>query len=60
MHICFGSPNVVRGISISGNLSARDAILAGFGDILCSDYAPMSLIHAVFALEQIGIPLTRR
>lgn len=57
MHICFGSPNVVRGSSISGNLSARDAILAGFGDILCSDYAPMSLIHAVHVLEESGIPL---
>ena len=57
MHICFGSPNVVRGSSISGNLSARDAIMAGFGDILCSDYAPMSLIHAVHVLEESGIPL---
>ena len=49
MHICYGSPNVVRGISTGGNLNAREAIKAGFGDVLCSDYAPMSLMHAVFA-----------
>jgi alpha-D-ribose 1-methylphosphonate 5-triphosphate diphosphatase len=57
MHIAFGSPNVVRGRSISGNLSAREAILAGYGDILCSDYAPMSMIHAVFTIERMGIPI---
>ncbi len=59
MYIAFGSPNVVRGSSISGNLSARDAILAGYGHILCSDYAPMSLIHAVYTLARLGIPLHR-
>ena len=59
MHICFGSPNVVRGSSISGNLSARDAIMAGFGDILCSDYSPMSMIHAIYVLERSGMPLNK-
>jgi len=59
MHICFGSPNIVRGSSISGNLSAREAIKAGYGDIICSDYAPMSLVHAVFTVESLGIPLHR-
>ena len=57
MHVCFGSPNVVRGVSNSGNLSAREAIMAGYGDILCSDYVPMSMIHAVFILEKAGMPL---
>ena len=57
MHVCFGSPNVVRGISNSGNLRAMDAIMAGYGDILCSDYVPMSIIHAVFTLERAGMPL---
>ena len=60
MYVAFGSPNVVRGNSISGNLSARDAIKAGFGDILCSDYAPMSIIHAVFTVERLGRRCTRR
>ena len=57
MHVSFGSPNVVRGKSISGNLSAREIILAGYGDILCSDYVPMSIIHAIFTLHHEGIPL---
>ena len=57
MDILFGAPNVVRGGSTSGNLDARAAIRAGVGDILCSDYMPTSLVHAVFAVEQIGIPL---
>jgi len=57
MYVCFGSPNVVRGVSNSGNLSAREAIMAGFGDILCSDYVPMSMIHAVFILEKAGMPI---
>ncbi len=57
MHICYGSPNVVRGVSTGGNLNAREAIMAGYGDILCSDYAPASLIHAIFAIERMGIPL---
>ena len=57
MHICYGSPNVVRGVSTGGNLNAREAIMAGYGDILCSDYAPASLVHAIFAIERMGIPL---
>lgn len=50
-----GSPNVVRGQSQSTNLNARDAIAQGAGDILCSDYAPMTLVHAVFLLQKIGL-----
>ncbi|MEI6208553.1 MAG: phosphonate metabolism protein PhnM [Desulfuromonadales bacterium] len=53
--ICLGSPNVVRGQSQAGNLSVRDAISRGFGDILCSDYAPMTLLHAVLTLERLDI-----
>jgi alpha-D-ribose 1-methylphosphonate 5-triphosphate diphosphatase len=53
--VCLGSPNVVRGESQARNLSAREAISWGYGDILCSDYAPMTLLHAVLALERLGI-----
>jgi len=53
--VCLGSPNVVRGKSQARNLSAREAISWGYGDILCSDYAPMTMLHAVLALEQLGI-----
>ncbi len=55
IRVCLGSPNVIRGRSQAGNLSAREAIAAGWGDILCSDYAPMTLIHAVFTLVRLGL-----
>lgn len=50
-----GSPNVFRGVSQSKNLNAREAIAQGYGDILCSDYAPMTLLHAVFTLVSLGL-----
>lgn len=53
--ICFGAPNVVRGNSQAKNLSARDAVSLGYGDVLCSDYSPMTMLHAVFTLCNIGI-----
>jgi len=53
--VCLGSPNVVRGQSQSSNLSAREAISCGYGDILCSDYSPMTMLHAVFTLHNHGI-----
>jgi alpha-D-ribose 1-methylphosphonate 5-triphosphate diphosphatase len=53
--VCLGSPNVVRGESQARNLSAREAISWGYGDILCSDYAPMTMLHAVLALERLAI-----
>ena len=60
MHILLGAPNVVRGESTGNNLNAREAIKTGYGDILCSDYAPMSMIHAIYTLERTGIlPLHR-
>lgn len=55
--VCVGAPNVVRGGSHDGNLRAIDAIKAGAADILCSDYHPASLLHAVFALEEEGVQL---
>ena len=53
--VCLGSPNVVRGQSQGKNLSAREAISWGYGDILCSDYSPMTMLHAVLTLERLGI-----
>ena len=55
VRVCLGSPNVLRGKSQSSNLSARVAISSGYGDILCSDYSPMTILHAVLTLEQSGI-----
>ncbi len=53
-----GAPNVLLGRSHSGNLSATEAILDGSIDILCSDYYPPAMLHAVFKLNfEHGIPL---
>lgn len=63
MMISLGSPNVLRGASLTGNLSGRDAIGSGLGDILCSDYAPMSLLHAAMHLcreEVLDLPAAVR
>jgi alpha-D-ribose 1-methylphosphonate 5-triphosphate diphosphatase len=46
-----GAPNILLGGSHSGNLSAKEAIDEKAADILCSDYYPASLLHAVFALH---------
>lgn len=53
--VCLGAPNVLRGSSQTNNLSARDAIMGGCGDILCSDYTPMTMLHAVFMLVNLKI-----
>ncbi|WP_258234590.1 alpha-D-ribose 1-methylphosphonate 5-triphosphate diphosphatase [Cupriavidus pinatubonensis] len=53
-----GAPNVLRGKSQSGSMRAIDAIHAGVGHILCSDYQPSTLIAAAFAAaQQAGMPL---
>jgi alpha-D-ribose 1-methylphosphonate 5-triphosphate diphosphatase len=58
MAVVMGAPNVVRGGSHSGNISARDLAAAGLLDILSSDYAPVSLLHAAFLLhDAIGMAL---
>ncbi|WP_457574808.1 hypothetical protein [Desulfolithobacter sp.] len=41
-----GAPNVVRGKSQSGNISARELIREECCDFLCSDYHPSSLLQA--------------
>ncbi len=55
MHVVLGAPNLVRGGSQSGNLSARDAVEAGACDVLCSDYAPMTMLQAVFEADRSGL-----
>jgi len=46
----FGAPNVLRGRSQSGALSAREAIAAGVAGALCSDYAPQAMLPALGVL----------
>ncbi|MPZ36268.1 MAG: alpha-D-ribose 1-methylphosphonate 5-triphosphate diphosphatase [Rhodospirillales bacterium] len=52
----FGAPNVVRGKSLSGALSAREALAAGVASCLCSDYAPQAMLPAVGVLvDELGL-----
>jgi alpha-D-ribose 1-methylphosphonate 5-triphosphate diphosphatase len=53
--VCLGAPNILRGNSQGKNLSGRKAIASGLGDILCSDYAPMTLVHSVFAIYRLDL-----
>ncbi|GLQ55937.1 alpha-D-ribose 1-methylphosphonate 5-triphosphate diphosphatase [Devosia nitrariae] len=50
--ILMGAPNVVRGQSHSGNISATDLVRAGLLDVLSSDYVPFALMQAAFVLPQ--------
>ncbi|WP_193336612.1 alpha-D-ribose 1-methylphosphonate 5-triphosphate diphosphatase [Devosia beringensis] len=60
MSILMGGPNVVRGGSHSGNVSARVLAEADLLDILSSDYIPFSMLQSAFSLaenvEGISLP----
>lgn len=47
-----GAPNVVRGESHSGNISALELAKGDLLDALSSDYMPISLLHAAFILNE--------
>lgn len=54
-----GAPNVVRGGSHSGNVSAQELAETGLLDALSSDYVPSSLLQAIGRLDRttgIGLP----
>ena len=57
MLVVMGAPNVLLGRSHGNNLSALEAIRAGAVEILCSDYYPSSLLHAVFKLYRENMPM---
>ncbi len=50
--VLMGGPNLVRGGSHSGNVSALELAKAGYLDIISSDYAPASLLHAAMLLSE--------
>lgn len=58
MKTVMGSPNVIRGGSHSGNVSAGELADEGLLDMLTSDYVPGSLLHAAFALTAKGFDLS--
>ncbi len=53
--VIMGAPNVVRGGSHNGNVSAADMVMMGLVDALASDYHYPSLRRAVFLLVDAGI-----
>lgn len=50
--VLMGAPNVVRGKSHNGNISASELATAGVLDVLSSDYVPFALIYAAFLLPE--------
>jgi alpha-D-ribose 1-methylphosphonate 5-triphosphate diphosphatase len=50
--IIMGAPNVIRGGSHSGNVSAAALARADLLDVLSSDYVPASMLHGAFMLHQ--------
>jgi alpha-D-ribose 1-methylphosphonate 5-triphosphate diphosphatase len=58
MTVIAGAPNIVRGGSHSGNVSAAELVRAGAVDAFASDYVPASLVEAAFlCAEQTSITL---
>ncbi|MCG8690926.1 MAG: alpha-D-ribose 1-methylphosphonate 5-triphosphate diphosphatase [Minwuiales bacterium] len=60
LKVLMGGPNVVRGESHSGNVSALELAERGLLDIVSSDYVPSSLLHAAFKVadevDRIDLP----
>ena len=60
MHAIVGSPNVLRGGSTGGGVKAIDLVAEDLADCLCSDYAPSTLLPALFYIAQeLSWPLHR-
>jgi len=57
MHIVAGAPNILRGGSHSGNVSAADLVAADTVDALSSDYLPSTPLAAALRLAADGLPL---
>lgn len=58
LKVLMGAPNIVLGGSHSGNISALELRRQECLDILSSDYAPQSLLQAIFVITRLtGCPL---
>jgi alpha-D-ribose 1-methylphosphonate 5-triphosphate diphosphatase len=53
--IVMGAPNVMRGESHSGNVSAAALVELGLVDALASDYLPSGLLAGAFTLARAGL-----
>lgn len=55
-----GAPNIVRGGSQSGNISAIDLVREDVCKYLCSDYHPTSMLQAVYKMNKdADLPLAK-
>ncbi len=59
IRVIMGAPNLIRGGSHSGNVSAAELARAGYLDIVSSDYIPASLLMAAMRLAEIWDDLPR-
>jgi alpha-D-ribose 1-methylphosphonate 5-triphosphate diphosphatase len=59
MPIMVGAPNLIRGGSHSGNVSASELAEAGLLDVVSSDYVPSLLVSSVFRLAKLWNDLPR-
>lgn len=55
MPVVMGAPNALRGVSHSGNASARELVARGLVTALASDYLPSGLLAAAFLLAADGV-----
>ncbi|WP_264194821.1 alpha-D-ribose 1-methylphosphonate 5-triphosphate diphosphatase [Acuticoccus sediminis] len=58
MWTAMGAPNALRGVSYSGNLSARELYEMGMLDILAADYHPPAILPSILLLADLrgGLP----
>ncbi|WP_137176931.1 alpha-D-ribose 1-methylphosphonate 5-triphosphate diphosphatase [Roseomonas sp. AR75] len=54
VEVIAGAPNIVRGGSHSGNLSAADLVRANAVDVLASDYVPPAMLEAAWLAAASG------
>ncbi len=57
--VMMGAPNIIRGMSHSGNVSAMALAKEGLLDIVSSDYVPSALLLSAFRLSDIWNDLPR-
>jgi alpha-D-ribose 1-methylphosphonate 5-triphosphate diphosphatase len=53
--VIVGAPNIVRGGSHTNNVSALELVADHLADVLVADYAPSTLLHAIFMLVEQNI-----
>jgi alpha-D-ribose 1-methylphosphonate 5-triphosphate diphosphatase len=59
MFVMMGAPNIIRGGSHSGNVSAAELAELNLLDIISSDYVPAALLLSAFRLAQLWNDLPR-